>query len=682
MNLIGRTGGSTRHRVGICLLFSFSALAHAQRQVPQGVVDALNLPGVVASPLQYNGVSADGVMTELSFDPAAYAALKTQTHALLTDFPLGSTTETVTLEVKPFDVYTADARIVMGTANGDVPIARPDVLTLQGRVYGDDDSFVYLGISPTVVAGFVEYRGTRHIISSGPHGSGAKTVIYDLARVPDGALQWDEFVCRAIEVGDSAGAGAEHFSTGERALVGQCLRATVAVDTDYEYTANLFGGDATASNSYMPVLFGAVASIYRRDILVTLDLSFTRVWPENNDPYTGADQLGEFRDWWNANETGVQRDTAHYLSGMGGGGVAYLSVICSGPFNYGQSNINGFFPQPVGSYKNGNWDLLVVSHEIGHNFSAPHTHDMTPQVDGCGTGDCSLARGGTIMSYCHICAGGLANIDLRFHERSINEFMRPFAVSRTCLESYGPELSQQPSGQSLCTGDTLLLTTATSDLAPSYQWTKGGVALQDGAHIQGATSRVLYIASVIASDAGDYRCEVANTVSGCSTKTNTATVTVAAFGTITSQPASQTVAAGQAAIFGVTTSDPAYSYSYQWRRDGVPLIEGGRIGGSQGPLLVISDVHSADAGAYDCVLTNVFSFCERASSSGALTVTGGNCAGDLNGDNVVDLSDLGALLANFGTASGATRENGDLDADGDVDLSDLGTLLAAYGAPC
>ncbi len=671
-----------RH-VGMCLIFSFSALAIAQQRIPQGVVDALNLPAVVASPLQFNGMSADGVMTELSFDPEAYAQLKAQTHALLTDFPLGSTTDTVTLEVKPFDVYTSDARIVMGTAQGDVPIARPDVLTLQGRVYGDDDSFVYLGISPTVVAGFVEYGGTRHIISSGPYGSGAKTVIYDLAKVPDGALQWEAFVCQAIEVGNSADSlGAEHYTTGDRGLVGQCYRATVAVDTDYEYTANLFGGDAVASNAYMPVLFGAVASIYRRDILVTLDLSYTRVWPENNDPYTGADQLGEFRDWWNANETGVARDTAHYLSGMGGGGVAYLSVICTGPYNYGQSNINGFFPQPVGSYKGGNWDLLVVSHEIGHNFSAPHTHDMTPQVDGCGTGDCTLAKGGTIMSYCHICPGGMTNIDLRFHERSINEFMRPFTLSRNCLEPYGPEVTQQPTAQTLCSGDSLLLLTATSDLAPTYQWSKNGVALQDSAHIQGATSRALYIGAVDLSDAGDYRCEVGDSVSGCTTKSNISTVMVSASGTITSQPASQTVTAGQTVFLSVSTSEPAFTFSYQWSRDGVPLNDGGHIGGSHSPLLVITNVQAADMGSYQCTLTNVFSFCEKTTNPAALTVTGGGCAGDVNGDSVVDLSDLGALLANFGVTSGATRGQGDLDGDGDVDLSDLGTLLAAYGAPC
>lgn len=61
---------------------------------------------------------------------------------------------------------------------------------------------------------------------------------------------------------------------------------------------------------------------------------------------------------------------------------------------------------------------------------------------------------------------------------------------------------------------------------------------------------------------------------------------------------------------------------------------------------------------------------------------GGDCPGDVNGDGSVGLADLATLLANFGTAQGATLEMGDLDGDGDVDLADLATLLANFGATC
>jgi murein tripeptide amidase MpaA len=54
-----------------------------------------------------------------------------------------------------------------------------------------------------------------------------------------------------------------------------------------------------------------------------------------------------------------------------------------------------------------------------------------------------------------------------------------------------------------------------------------------------------------------------------------------------------------------------------------------------------------------------------------------DCVGDLNGDGVIDLSDLGILLAAYEVDDG-----GDLDGDGDTDLADLGALLAVYGQDC
>jgi hypothetical protein len=58
------------------------------------------------------------------------------------------------------------------------------------------------------------------------------------------------------------------------------------------------------------------------------------------------------------------------------------------------------------------------------------------------------------------------------------------------------------------------------------------------------------------------------------------------------------------------------------------------------------------------------------------------CAGDTNGDGSVNITDLGALLANFGVMGGATLADGDLDGDGDVDITDLGNLLANFGLSC
>lgn len=60
------------------------------------------------------------------------------------------------------------------------------------------------------------------------------------------------------------------------------------------------------------------------------------------------------------------------------------------------------------------------------------------------------------------------------------------------------------------------------------------------------------------------------------------------------------------------------------------------------------------------------------------------CVGDINGDGLIDLTDLGMFLAAFGTTIDQPGYNAgaDFDGDGDVDLSDLTEFLSRYGLPC
>ncbi len=61
-----------------------------------------------------------------------------------------------------------------------------------------------------------------------------------------------------------------------------------------------------------------------------------------------------------------------------------------------------------------------------------------------------------------------------------------------------------------------------------------------------------------------------------------------------------------------------------------------------------------------------------------------SCPGDINGDGIVDLSDLAELLAAYGTAEGEPGyiPSADLDGDGWIGLPDLAALLSVYGMIC
>lgn len=54
------------------------------------------------------------------------------------------------------------------------------------------------------------------------------------------------------------------------------------------------------------------------------------------------------------------------------------------------------------------------------------------------------------------------------------------------------------------------------------------------------------------------------------------------------------------------------------------------------------------------------------------------CAGDVSGDDAVDLDDLNLILTNFGLQT----DNGDTNDDGIIDLNDLNTVLTNFGNEC
>jgi hypothetical protein len=148
--------------------------------------------------------------------------------------------------------------------------------------------------------------------------------------------------------------------------------------------------------------------------------------------------LNEFVAAWQGNIPNGGR-IGHFVSGAGlGGGVAYLDVLCDNTFGFGVSgNMNGTISFPIVVGPN-NWDFMVNAHEVGHNFNAIHTHDYCPPVDQCAPsgyfGSCQTQQvctnQGTIMSYCHLCAGGTSNITTFFHTQSAADMT---AAAQACL---------------------------------------------------------------------------------------------------------------------------------------------------------------------------------------------------------------------------------------------------------
>lgn len=390
------------------------------------------------SPLRVKGPTNGNGVTALTFDADAYEALRGAESFVLTQVPL-TDRRLVDVEARRVEAFTEDAVIVVGGAEGESAVERPDVIVLSGSVVGAPESHVTLGFSAHGCNGIIELDGQTHLVSAGPLG-GTGPVVYNFTTLPQGVIDWVPFQCGSDLLAHPPRAP-QTLGTGGSAPAGDppCRVVNVAIETDYEYTRDIFGGDTNAAAAYATTLVAAVGETTLRDLNVHLKIAYLRTWSANNDPYTANnswDRFFEYQDHWNANMRHIVRDNVHMFSALRDGqigGLAYLPGVCQTDYDYAYSSyLNGFFPYPLQDHHDQNWDVFVVGHEEGHNLGAPHTHDHNPPIDGCGLGDCNDAFGGTYMSYCHGCSGGMTNIVLAYHDRTIHEAILPYLGDAPC----------------------------------------------------------------------------------------------------------------------------------------------------------------------------------------------------------------------------------------------------------
>src|SRR5213078_3117558 len=159
----------------------------------------------------------------------------------------------------------------------------------------------------------------------------------------------------------------------------------------------------------------------------------------------------------------------------------------------------------------------------------------------------------------------------------------------------GPTITTQPVSQTVTAGQTATFTVVAAGTAPlSYQWQK------NGANISGATSASYVTPATTSSDSGaTFDVVVSNSAGTVTSNTATLTVNAAAVGpTITAQPVSQTVTAGQTATFTVVAAGTA-PLSYQWQKNGA------NISGATSASYTTPATASSDNGvAFDVVVSN------------------------------------------------------------------------------
>ena len=306
-------------------------------------------------------------------------------------------------------------------------------LHYRGIVNGEPHSLAMLLILPDEILGVIEFRGQQYNLGQVENAAGIH-ILYPSEALAEPPLKG----CYAEELPGYRPGGGEPGGT-RSPNPNNCVKMYVEVDKDIHDGK----GGVTQAANYVSGVFSQVSTLYA-DESINLVVNEIFVW-DTTDPYTGPttlDYLVQFRQHLNGDYNGA--DLAHLVGYEGGGGIAYLDVICSSTFGVAYSDIHSSY-STVPTYS---WTVNVVTHEIGHNLGSPHTHDCAWNGDNTPIDNCGPAAGytpsgcydngqtpdeGTIMSYCHL----LGSVGVSFTENfgpQPGDLIRSEVYNASCLD--------------------------------------------------------------------------------------------------------------------------------------------------------------------------------------------------------------------------------------------------------
>ncbi len=391
----------------------------------------------------------------LELDVKALAALRAAGSVpfTLSNFPIAPGAR-ARLVLRRFEIASPDARIRVTGRGGDTFLPLPEIAHFFGHVAGEPDSSVYVGARPDGLVAYVRSSASASYV--GPDEARSGFVVRDSASPANARYAQTPWHCDEESLPEAPSSAVLGRKAAESPDITGFQKGTVIVETDQELLAK-FSGDINAMTAYLLSLFAQFNLIYERDLSFHLTVTEVHAWTMA-DPWDGpttVDQLQQLGTWYHANRplATFPRTIVHLTSGVDvTGGVAWRPGLCAVDFELdppGSGIWGGAYSisQVYGDYPAQNWDLIVTTHEVGHNSGTKHTHCYVPPIDMCYSGEISGGTpcysgptsvppgGGTIMSYCHLLPPGESNINLVFHQRCITEQMLPTIQGVTCLSA-------------------------------------------------------------------------------------------------------------------------------------------------------------------------------------------------------------------------------------------------------
>ena len=175
------------------------------------------------------------------------------------------------------------------------------------------------------------------------------------------------------------------------------------------------------------------------------------------------------------------------------------------------------------------------------------------------------------------------------------------STTATFTVNESPSINASPTPQSVCSGSAATFNVTASGAGLTYQWHQGASLIVDGGNISGATSSTLTInPTTLANAATDYYCVVSGTCAPSATS-NIAALSITEAVAITTHPiVTQTLCSSNTATFSVVATGDGLTY--EWYNSSGILTDGGNISGATSPNLTLSNITTADASTYYCIV--------------------------------------------------------------------------------
>ena len=404
----------------LALLFPVLSIAQQNRigKVSQAITAAKTISGEFQSfeifnsqtekaSENYSDAVNDGVV--VAIDQAKINEIRNQDpKQMQLSIPFKSNGETVALDLIQVAVFSPDFKAI--TNNGDDITNEVDFgKHYRGIIAGNPNSLVSISVFESQISGFIANEEGNYTIGK-LEDSDVNHIIYFDSDLKNAT---QEIFCSTEDNGVSY--TEEELSPPPSSEQSPGDEIDVYIESGATVWAAQ-GGNIENVVIFITGIFTQSYVLYANDG-IQVRTSNMMIWV-TQDPYNGPDslsQLQKFREINNTNQPGIDADIGHLIERQNYGGIGYLNTLCDNSFNVVYSGLANNSVITVPTYS---WNVMVITHEMGHAMGSSHTHacvwngDNTA-IDGCVAteGSCPQgpipSSGGTIMSYCHFQSVGI-----------------------------------------------------------------------------------------------------------------------------------------------------------------------------------------------------------------------------------------------------------------------------------